>query len=136
MHLFEYIYHQASPCFPPNKYHIPYEPFIDIKSGIVSKISPEKAVDIWYVTEKVHGANIYFIIGNDHIYVARNSGIIRQVGKFYHGYDQVLDKYRDKFHTIQMELGGIVRIYGELVGGYYPSVVNKNISNWIRYTIH
>ena len=79
----------------------------------------------WVVTEKIHGANVCFIVTGEDIACAKRKALLGEGDEFY-GFRQVRERLRERL----LELGSIaagelpgtesVAIYGELFGGGYP----------------
>ncbi len=89
-----------------------------------------KKIKKWYVTEKVHGSNLSFIISTTdvvNIVCAKRTGVI--TGEFFN-YNIVLERIRNKLLLIHSDISNkyntnVIVIYGELFGGIYPTLESK-----------
>lgn len=90
--------------------------------------------DICVITEKIHGANFSFTTDGKSIKYGKRQSYLSITSKFY-DFQNIIESHKNKiiniFNTIKLLNNDvkIVRIYGELFGGYYPhkNIINNNI---------
>lgn len=111
-----------------------------VKFPEIENCSQEKIIELakscnlttneWVVMEKVHGANFSFIYDGEKLYLAKRTAILtdkeNKHGFFNH--NPVVKKYQGAMVKLWQVLKGkmpdlkILRVYGEIYGGYYPTV--------------
>lgn len=110
------------------------EKFID---AIVSQYPKEAGEPIWYVMEKVHGANYAFYLDyyptnkQANIKVAKRSSFIAEKENFF-GHEKVYDRLAFNMYQLSKHLGKDAIVYGELFGGVYAgeskgTIVQKGV---------
>ncbi len=87
----------------------------------------------WVVTEKIHGANFCFLIGEGQIDCAKRKGLLPE-GEDFFGHKALLEDLRAQLRGLFLHLQAshpeLVRVfvYGELFGGAYPHPEVKAVS--------
>lgn len=94
---------------------------------------------VWYVTEKVHGANFSFMLRKDGtIECGKRSSPLAPSENFF-GYQAIRDKLTSKLQKLQEDnfKGKQVTIYGELFGGYYNKLsTGTKVQDGVEYCSH
>lgn len=113
--------------------HINYDSIESLASRKFMKRlhSERKTGGDWVVTEKIHGANFCMIVSSTGITCSRRKALLNTSEHFYN-WQHIRTKYTKAanfiFETLTKEMGAeekeesVVRIYGELYGGYYPDL--------------
>jgi Rnl2 family RNA ligase len=102
-----------------------------------------KADGEWTVTEKVHGSNFSFVVGEHEMKCAKRSGFIAKDEAFF-DYERIVEKYGDSVKAIAEHLKatreGIetVTVFGEIFGGNYPhpDVENDREISAVQKEVH
>lgn len=84
-------------------------------------------IDLWVITEKVHGANFSFIVCSDgSIECAKRTSLLKTGNRFYN-FQQILSDNRDSLLVLFSDVENWIQdkivkmiVYGEIFGGYYP----------------
>jgi Rnl2 family RNA ligase len=86
-------------------------------NGIKSGTIPEKD---WFVTEKIHGANLCIGVSKEGVKFYSRNQLIENTSKFF-SLHTIEEELTEKAHNIWMDsLGNEVYIVGEIYGGRYP----------------
>lgn len=104
---------------------------------------------VWFVTEKIHGSNLSFIVTKDDIKVCSRNQVLDEDSQYYkivkNFSDDIFQKLRRLFegmHYILPTKDGAgdhqleqVTVYGELAGGYYNNKSNgTRIQKGVQYS--
>jgi len=88
---------------------------------------------IWYVTEKIHGANFAFYADENEIRCARRTGFLSKLENFYN-FTYVLGKYQESVLKLQKHFGKPIIVYGELCGGFHDGKTNgQKVMKEVQY---
>ena len=95
------------------------------RQKVIDSITREDNGEDWVVTEKAHGANACFIIGENGVeYGKRRSKLSKDEARTFYNSLEVFQKYHAASQHVWKLLGGkgVVTIYGELLGGAFPGL--------------
>ncbi len=100
-----------------------------------NRIGEKLLDDDFVVEEKIHGANFSYYVSKDGITHGRRTSFLKNGEKFFNYHDAV-DKYNENVISLRKFIieqfsyskNTDVVVFGELYGGYYPTVPTKK--NW------
>ncbi len=100
-------------------------------------------MDLWVVTEKVHGSNLSLLVTANSIRIASRNQVLDNESQYHRIVEimpgDLMAKARDLFTSIQKETKDVmqVTIYGELAGGYYDKKsTGTRIQKGVQYAPH
>lgn len=93
---------------------------------------------VWYVTEKIHGANFAFYVNpeTEEIRCARRTSFLSKLENFYN-FAYVQGKYQEGVLALAKHLGKPIKVYGELCGGFYDGKTQgMKVQREVQYCPH
>jgi len=102
-----------------------------------------KADGEWTVSEKVHGANFSFVVGEKGIKFAKKTNFIKEDEDFYN-HQVIVNKYSNNVNALFEHIKTIkedveqITVFGEIFGGNYPhpDIENDNNISAVQKEIH
>lgn len=94
--------------------------------------------NVWYVTEKIHGANFAFYVdyNTQEVRCAKRTGFLNKLENFYN-FSYVQGKYTNNVLALTKHLGKSVILYGELCGGWYDGrSTGQKVQKEVLYCPH